>query len=937
MISFVHPDDRDKTEETAVKIKSGNSMTYVQNRYIHKSGSAVPLMWSAKWDATERVRYGIARDATEQKKSEALLSESEKKYKYLCENNPMPIIVWDFETLQIIDVNTEAEMLYGYSKNEFLQLTTKDIRPPEDIALLESIVKDEKMYGEVHRRVWRHRKKNGTLIYVDITGHLINYNGRRVSFALSNDVTEKIKAEEELKTSEEKYRTLFMASPVSKWIYELDTLKILDVNAVAIEHYGYTREEFLNMTIMDVRPKEEVPALLAAQKNVRKIGGTHDSGVFTHQKKDKTLMKVNVAGNSFNYEGKNCRMVVCTDVTENWYYNELNKLEKVILEKNAQPDSSLKKLLDYYLQQVEKLHPGMICSVQEKRGEQLFNMSSPSLPKEFLKQIDGRTIGPNVGSCGTAAFFKKKVIVTDIATDVHWSVYKGLAEKHNLKACWSNPILDRKGDVLATFACYYKEIKTPSASEENTIQRAGHLLQVILESYQREKSLKLSNQRYQYATKATNDAIWDWDLVAGTLYWGDGFQATFGYKIDKLAKDITSWTDHIHPDDKHRVLEKIHGVIDGNNTDWEDQYQFEKANGEYAFVIDNGFVIRDEKGKAIRMVGAMHDITKQKREELRLRLLESVITTTNDAVLITEAEPFDEPGPRILYVNEAFTKITGYSAAEVIGKTPRILQGPKSDKVAIKRLSEALRKWEPCEITTINYKKNGDEFWINFTVYPVADKNGWYTHWVAIERDITHQKNEEIQKAQLAEAVNQSLRERNTILESIGDAFFAIDENWTITYWNNMAEKVLGKSRDEVLYRQLAEVYEDSVDSISFIKYKEAIETKRSVHFEDYYAPLNKWYEVSAYPSEDGLSVYFKDVTERINYIKAVEQQNEKLREISWMQSHVIRAPLARIMGLIPMLLDADYNEKEKMLEYLMISANDLDEVIRSITEKTKI
>jgi PAS domain S-box-containing protein len=937
MINFLHPDDQEKTVQTAAKIISGNSMTYVQNRYIHKDGSIVPLMWSAKWDPLDRVRYGIARDATEQKKSEALLIESERKYKHLFENNPMPIIIWDFETLAIIDVNTEAELLYGYTKEEFLQLTTRDIRPPEDVEVLENAVKTEDIYGQIHRRIWRHKKKSGEIMYMDITGHLIDYNGRRVSVALSNDVTEKLKAENELKESEEKYRMLFMASPVSKWIYDLDTLQILDVNDAAVLHYGYSRNEFLSMTIKDIRPKEDIPALLEAQKNVRKMGETQDSGVFTHQKKDGTLMKVNVAGNSFTYEGKNCRMVVCTDVTEHWYYNELNKLEKVILEKNAEPDSSLKKLLDYYLQQVEKLHPCMICSIQEKRGEQLFNMSSPGLPKEFLKQIEGGSIGPNAGSCGTAAFFKQKIIVTDIATDFHWNDYKEIAEKYNLKACWSNPILDRKGSVMATFACYYKETRTPSAAEENTIERAGHLLQVILESYQREKSLKLSNQRYEYATKATNDAIWDWDLSTGTLYWGDGFQTTFGFQRDTIANDITSWTDHIHPDDKGPVVEKIFQFIESNETNWEDQYQFEKANGEYAFVSDNGFVIRDDKGKAIRMVGAMQDITKQKREELRLRLLESVITTTNDAVLITEAEPFDQPGPRILYVNEAFTKITGYTAAEVIGKTPRILQGPQSDKEELKRLSEAMRKWEPCEISTINYKKNGEEYWINFTVYPVADKNGWYTHWVAIERDITHQKNEEIQKALLAEAVNQSLRERNTILESIGDAFFAMDENWVITYWNNMAEKVLGKSKQDALYRQLAEVYEDSVDSLSFAKYKEAIETKQSVHFEDYYAPLDKWYEISAYPSADGLSVYFKDVTERLNYIKAIEEQNQKLREISWMQSHVIRAPLARIMGLIPMIADEHFEEKEKMLEYLRISANDLDEVIRNITEKTKI
>ena len=89
--------------------------------------------------------------------------------------------------------------------------------------------------------------------------------------------------------------------------------------------------------------------------------------------------------------------------------------------------------------------------------------------------------------------------------------------------------------------------------------------------------------------------------------------------------------------------------------------------------------------------------------------------------------------------------LTGYTAEEVVGKSPRILQGPNSDRVELEKLSKALRNKESCEITTINYRKNGEEFWINFTVSPVADENGLYTHWIAIERDITEQKNKELE------------------------------------------------------------------------------------------------------------------------------------------------------------------------------------------------
>lgn len=165
-----------------------------------------------------------------------------------------------------------------------------------------------------------------------------------------------------------------------------------------------------------------------------------------------------------------------------------------------------------------------------------------------------------------------------------------------------------------------------------------------------------------------------------------------------------------------------------------------------------------------QILSVSRDITKQKEEEQRLKLLTSVITNTNDAVLITEAEPFDYPGPKIIYVNDAFTRMTGYTAEEVLGKTPRILQGPNSNSEDLKKLSTALRSWQPYEITVINYKKNGEEFWCNFSVTPVADKKGKYTHWIAIERDVTEQKNKEREKELTTQITNGFNQENDFVL-----------------------------------------------------------------------------------------------------------------------------------------------------------------------------
>jgi len=145
----------------------------------------------------------------------------------------------------------------------------------------------------------------------------------------------------------------------------------------------------------------------------------------------------------------------------------------------------------------------------------------------------------------------------------------------------------------------------------------------------------------------------------------------------------------------------------------------------------------------------------------RLRLLESVVVNANDAVLITEAEPIDLPGPRIVYCNAAFTRTTGYEEKDVIGRTPRILQAPTTDRAALDRLHLALAKWEPIEIELYNQHKNGTGFWVELSIAPVANEKGWYTHWVSVQRDISDRKRaeESIVRARIAEAENVVLEE----------------------------------------------------------------------------------------------------------------------------------------------------------------------------------
>ena len=156
------------------------------------------------------------------------------------------------------------------------------------------------------------------------------------------------------------------------------------------------------------------------------------------------------------------------------------------------------------------------------------------------------------------------------------------------------------------------------------------------------------------------------------------------------------------------------------------------------------------------MIGAIQDITKQKEEEQRLKLLETVITQSKYSIIITEADSKNTRIPKIIYVNPAFSIMSGYHSDEIIGKTPNIFKGPNSDQQEYKKLISALKKKQECLIETISYKKNKEEYWVRFSMVPVYNTENELSHWVSIQRDVSEEKKQEKEKEQLIRELTQN-------------------------------------------------------------------------------------------------------------------------------------------------------------------------------------
>jgi len=268
--------------------------------------------------------------------------------------------------------------------------------------------------------------------------------------------------------------------------------------------------------------------------------------------------------------------------------------------------------------------------------------------------------------------------------------------------------------------------------------------------------IKESNERYDIVAKATSDTIWDWKMEDDSLVWNKGIQGVFGYKKEDVGKTSKWWFDRIHPEDSLKMSVKLYSFLEQKTEKWQDEYRFQCADGSYKYVFDRGFLVKDANGKSVRMIGAIQDVTKQKEEEQRLRLLETVITESKDAVMITDIDISENEIPNIIYVNSAFTDITGYAAKDVIGKSPKMFLGKKSDIFEYDKLKTAIQEYKECLVEIIFYKKNGKEFWINFSMIPVTNKDGEHSHWVSIQRDVTEIKEKEKEREQLIKELTQN-------------------------------------------------------------------------------------------------------------------------------------------------------------------------------------
>jgi PAS domain S-box-containing protein len=294
--------------------------------------------------------------------------------------------------------------------------------------------------------------------------------------------------------------------------------------------------------------------------------------------------------------------------------------EKVLGMIRAQ--APLPEILEVLCKQIEKQHSDMLCSVLllDADGTTLRRGASPSLPGEFARAADGIQIGPCAGSCGTAAYRKQPVVVSDIATDPLWANFRQVALPHGLRACWSTPIASRDGKILGTFAIYYREPRTPEAEHLQLIENATHLAGIAIEHDRAKAELRAAEARYRTLVERLPAITYIAELGADGPwhYVSPQIETMLGFSPAEWLSDPMNWMNHIYPEDRETAL-AAEKLFQETHELFQAEYRMCARDGRLLWFRDEGVLLHPTDGPGLLMQGVMYDITERKRLEDQLR------------------------------------------------------------------------------------------------------------------------------------------------------------------------------------------------------------------------------------------------------------------------------------------------------------------------------
>jgi PAS domain S-box-containing protein len=413
----------------------------------------------------------------------------------------------------------------------------------------------------------------------------------------------------------------------------------------------------------------------------------------------------------------------------------------------------------------------------------------------------------------------------------------------------------------------------------------------ITEQKQVDAAAQETAERYRLAVRATNDAIWDWHFATNNVLWNEALETAYGHKPKDVLPTGEWWIDHIHPDDRQKIDDDIHRVIDSSAESWHDEYRFRRADGSYAEVLDRGHVIRDESGRAIRMIGAMLDLTEQRRSQAALRDSEERYRTLFNSIesgfCVVEVR-FDRPDGlmdyRVIEANPAFYKQTGFPDS-VLGRWLREAVPDLEEhwyeaygRVARTGLAE-------------RFEQGSDALGRWFDVFAFRLSEPAHQRVAILFNDVSARRNAEERLRQLNETLEAEVvartAERDSIWETSPDLMVVIDSEGYFLRVSPAWTALLGYTLDEVVGHQVNKfvVVEDHAETLGAF---ELAARGGRPKFQNRYRHKDgtlRWISWVAAPAGEVTYAIGRDVTAEKSAASELEQAQAALRQSQKMEA----------------------------------------------------
>jgi PAS domain S-box-containing protein len=581
---------------------------------------AVPLEQS---DGT-LVQLALTRDVTDRKKAEQALRRERDLLHVTLASIGDAVITTNTER-RITNMNRVAETLTGWTLQEasghlleeVFQIVNEETRKPAENPAKRAL-RDGVVVGLANHTILI--QKDGGEIPIDdsaapIRGESDSLVGCVLVF---RDITERKRAELALRKSESYFRSMADNAPVMLWVTDSNGACTF-LSRGWYEYTGQTEQEGLGDNgfgwLQAVHPDDREPSSRVLQDaTTKRESFSFDYRLLTAN--GEYRWAIDAGRPRFDESGEFLGFIGSVfDVHQRKQADQFRACQARVLEMITS-EMPLKDILTELVTFIESQIPDAMGSIQllDERGERLCHGAAPRLPEEYNQAIDGIEIGPNVGSCGTAAFRGERVIVEDIQSDQLWENFKELAAKNGLAACWSQPILSSTGEHLGTAAVYFPTTRPADPLELDALESTSRFAGIAIERPRAQTALRESEKRFRALTKATFDVIYRMNADWTEMKQLDGQE----FIIDTIEPRHSWLETYIPEEDRSRVLHKIKNVIE-SKTVFELEHRVMRVDGSVGWTYSRAIPVLGEDGEIIEWFGAASDVTARRDAEENLR------------------------------------------------------------------------------------------------------------------------------------------------------------------------------------------------------------------------------------------------------------------------------------------------------------------------------